>query len=337
MSIKVGILGVSGYTGLELIKLVLNHPSFELAYAGASSASRLSELFPQLRGVFDLEVEVADVNEIKKRCELVFTALPHKESMKYIKELRAHVKVVDLSADYRISAKAYNENYGQHQDLEGLASAVYSVPELHRNSLKNCSLVANPGCYPTASLLALAPFASMIEGKSGVFIDAKSGVSGAGKGLKASSHFISVNENANAYSPITHRHASEIKEHFESLSKEQTQVLFVPHLLPLSRGMLASCFATLKPEFADIDPLAVLEEFYKNEAFVRIYHEPPQIKNVAGTHFADIFAMRDGDKIVIFSAIDNLLRGASSQALANANIICSFDESLGLPRIASFV
>ena len=336
MSIKVGILGISGYTGLELVKLILAHPHFELSYAGASSESRLSELFPQLRGVFDMSVEAADISQIKKRCELVFTALPHMQSMKYIKELREHVKIVDLSADYRISLESFRANYGEHTDAKGLESAVYSVPELHRHSLKNCLLVANPGCYPTASLLALAPFAKMIDEKAGVFIDAKSGVSGAGKSLKASSHFISVDENANAYSPLTHRHAAEIKEHFYALGGAG-DVLFVPHLLPLNRGMLVSVYITLKEQFSQINPLDVLNDFYSNESFIRICHEPPQIKNVAGTHFADLCAYKSGDKIVVLSAIDNLLRGASSQALANANIICGFDESLALPRLAHFV
>ena len=336
MSIKVGILGISGYTGLELVKLILAHPHFELSYAGASSESRLSELFPQLRGVFDMSVEVADISQIKKRCELVFTALPHMQSMKYIKELREHIKIVDLSADYRISLESFRANYGEHTDAKGLESAVYSVPELHRDSLKNCLLVANPGCYPTASLLALAPFAKMIDEKAGVFIDAKSGVSGAGKSLKASSHFISVDENANAYSPLTHRHAAEIKEHFYALGGA-ADVLFVPHLLPLNRGMLVSVYITLKEQFSQINPLDVLNDFYSKESFIRICHEPPQIKNVAGSHFADLCAYKSGDKIVVLSAIDNLLRGASSQALANANIICGFDESLALPRLAHFV
>ncbi|MDY4803724.1 N-acetyl-gamma-glutamyl-phosphate reductase [Campylobacter sp.] len=336
MSIKVGILGISGYTGLELVKLILAHPHFELSYAGASSESRLSELFPQLRGVFDLDVEVADISQIKKRCELVFTALPHMQSMKYIKKLREHVKIVDLSADYRISLESFKANYGEHTDAKGLKNAVYSVPELHRHRLKNCSLVANPGCYPTASLLALAPFAKMIDEKAGVFIDAKSGVSGAGKSLKVSSHFISVDENANAYSPLTHRHAAEIKEHLDALGGA-ADVLFVPHLLPLNRGMLVSVYITLKEQFSQINPLDVLNDFYSNESFIRICHEPPQIKNVAGSHFADLCAYKSGDKIVVLSAIDNLLRGASSQALANANIICGFDESLALPRLAHFV
>lgn len=334
---KVGILGISGYTGLELVKIILNHPEFELSYAGASSKGRLGELFPQLKSVFDMEVEIADVNEIKNRCELVFTALPHMESMKYIKELRNELKIVDLSADYRISKEAYNKNYGEHCDEQGLESAVYGMCELNKDKIKEASLIANPGCYPTASLLALAPFSKFIDTKAGVFVDAKSGVSGAGKSLKASSHFIAVNENANAYSPISHRHAAEIKEHLEHFTMRDTELLFVPHLLPLSRGMLASCYITLQEQFEDIDPLETLRNFYKNEKFIRVVENAPQIKNVSGTHFADITAFKSGNKIVVLSAIDNLLKGASSQAVANANLICGFDEYTALPRIASFV
>lgn len=337
MAIKVGILGVSGYTGLELVKIILNHKDFELSYAGASSEGKIDEIFPQLKGVCDLKVEKADVNEIKSRCDLVFTALPHMESMKYIKELRKSVKIVDLSADYRISYRAYKANYGEHLDKEGLKIAKYIIPEINGENAKKTSLIANPGCYPTASLLALAPFAPLINDKAGVFIDAKSGVSGAGKALKESSHFISVNENANAYSPLTHRHACEIKEHFESLSGQDAQILFVPHLLPLSRGMLATCYFTLSPEFKDTKVLDTLKKYYKGKKFIRVCDAPPSIKNVAGTHFCDLYAMKSGDKVVVFSAIDNLLRGASSQAVANANLMCEIDEYTALPRIASFV
>lgn len=337
MSVNVGILGVSGYTGLELIKILLNHKDFNLVYAGATSAGRTDELFAQLKGVREMDIEIADVSQIKKRCDLVFTALPHMESMKYIKELRSSVKIVDLSADYRISLENYEKNYGAHDDPKGLENALYSIPELHGEKAKNSTLIANPGCYPTASLLALAPFAKMIDAKAGIFIDAKSGVSGAGKSLKATSHFVAVNENANAYSPLTHRHACEIKEHFEALSTNDADILFVPHLLPLTRGMLVSAYATLKPEFCDIEASRILENFYNGKNFIRILNSAPSIKNVAGTHFADIFALRQNNKIVIFSAIDNLLRGASSQAVANANLMCGIDESEALPRIAHFV
>ncbi len=336
--IKVGIIGISGYTGFELIRLILAHPHFKLVLAAASSEGELSEVFPQLKGVLDIPIEVATELAIKERCELIFLALPHTEAMKIAKNLRAsRVKIVDLSADYRVSLKNYELNYCPHLDPDGLKDAVYGLVELNRDKIKSANLIANPGCYPTCSLLALAPFANMLNSDFGVMIDAKSGLSGAGKSLKTSSHFVSVNENINAYSPLTHRHASEIKEHLNHLvaDKNELEVMFVPHLVPLTRGMIASCFGVLKEEFKHIDPLEILRDFYQNEPFIRVRNEPVSAKNVALTHFCDIFAINKNGRIWINSAIDNLLRGASSQALANANIICGFDENIGLPRFGA--
>ncbi|ANE35375.1 N-acetyl-gamma-glutamylphosphate reductase [Campylobacter iguaniorum] len=336
MKIPVGIVGISGYTGLELVKLLLNHPHFELSYAGATSQNELKDIFPSLAGVINLKVEVADVSEIKKRCKLVFLALPHTEGMKIVKELKgSNIKIVDLSADYRVSLENYEKNYCPHLDLEGIKSAVYGLIEINRNKIMGANLVANPGCYPTCSLLALLPFASMLESKFGVMIDAKSGLSGAGKSLKASSHFVSVNENMNAYSPLVHRHSDEIKEHLNLNSDANLDVMFVPHLIPLTRGMLVSAYAVLKGEFKDIQPLEILREFYKDEPFIRIRNEAVSIKNVAGTHFCDIYAINKNGKLWINGGIDNVLRGASSQAVANANLMFGFDEKLALPMLSS--
>lgn len=336
--IKVAIVGISGYTGLELTKLILNHPKFELVYAGASNGGVLSEIFPFFKGVFDLEISPANPSEIAKICDLVFLALPHQEGMRFAKILRNYdIKIVDFSADYRVSLENYEKNYCQHSDKEGLESAIYGLVEINREKIKNSNFIANPGCYPTCSLLGLVPFREMIEPKFGVMIDAKSGISGAGKTPTKTSHFISVNENINAYNPLIHRHSDEIKEHLNLGLKDEISVFFVPHLVPLSRGMLVSSFVKLKPEFLDIEPLEILENFYKNEPFIRIMKEGISVKNVAGTHFCDIFAKKSADTLWINSAIDNLLRGASSQALANANLICGLDERLGLPKFGSFV
>lgn len=334
--IKTAIIGIGGYTGFELIKILLNHSNFELAYAGATNESQIKDIFPCLNNVVDLKVEIADVNEINKRCELVFLALPHKEAMKFAKELNGK-KIVDLSADYRVSLQNYEKNYCKHLDEIGLKNAVYGLVEINRNKIKNASLVANPGCYPTCSLLALIPFAKFFEAKFGVMIDAKSGLSGAGKGLKQSSHFVSVNENITPYNPLTHRHSDEIKEHLNIYSGENLEISFIPHLIPITRGMMVSAFGMLKNEFLNIKPLEILREFYKNDPFVRILDEPVNIKNVIGTHFCDIFAINKNGRIWINSSIDNLLRGASSQAVANANLIFNLDENLGLPRLASLV
>lgn len=338
MKINVGIVGISGYTGLELVKLLINHLNFELSYAGATSQNELEYIFPSLKNVLNLKVEVANTDEIKARCDLVFLALPHSEGMKVAKELRGSgVKIVDLSADYRVSLENYEKNYCAHIDLDGLKDAVYGLVEINRDRIKKANLIANPGCYPTCSLLGLLPFANMLDPKFGVMIDAKSGLSGAGKSLKQTSHFVSVNENMNAYSPLTHRHSDEIKEHLNLAHNTNIDVMFVPHLIPLTRGMLVSSYGILKPEFKDIDLISVLENFYKNEKFIRIRREPVSIKDVAGTHFCDIFAINNGGKIWINSGIDNLLRGASSQALANANLMFGFDESLGLPLVGDSI
>ena len=330
---KVGIIGVSGYTGLELIKILLSHPGFEISYLGASTDGEISEIFPQLRGVFEMRVEAADARVAAQRCDLIFLALPHEKAMEFAREILKfkNVKVVDLSADYRLSRELYEKNYTAHLDPRNLAHAVYGLPELNREKIRAARLTANPGCYPTCSILALAPFVRLLDPALGVFIDAKSGVSGAGKALKTSSHFVSVNENAGAYSPISHRHADEIKEQLQILRGGGFSTLFVPNLLPITRGMLVSAFGVLQKS---VDAEAVLREFYENEPFVRVRSEPVSIKNVAGTHFCDIFVKTAGDKIWINSAIDNLLRGASSQAIANANLMCGFAEATALPRIA---
>ena len=330
---KVGIIGVSGYTGLELIKALLSHPGFEISYLGASTQGEISEIFPQLRGVFEMRVEAADARVAAQRCDLIFLALPHEKAMEFAREILKFksIKVVDLSADYRLSRELYEKNYTAHLDPQNLAHAVYGLPELNREKIRAARLTANPGCYPTCSILALAPLVRLLDPNIGVFIDAKSGVSGAGKALKASSHFVSVNENANAYSPISHRHADEIKEQLQILRGGAFSTLFVPNLLPITRGMLVSAFGVLQKS---VDTEAVLREFYENEPFVRVRSEPVSIKNVAGTHFCDIFVKTAGDKIWINSAIDNLLRGASSQAVTNANLMCGFAEATALPRIA---
>ncbi|WP_169973504.1 MULTISPECIES: N-acetyl-gamma-glutamyl-phosphate reductase [unclassified Campylobacter] len=328
---NVGIIGVSGYTGFELIKLLLNHPKFKINYLAASAESRVEEIFPSLNSIFEFDVKVADAKEAAKKCELVFLALPHQEAMKYAKELLSlGVKVVDFSADYRLSQALYEKNYCEHLDPKNLENAVYGLVELNRDKIRSANLIANPGCYPTASILAIAAFLPHIDRNFGVIIDAKSGVSGAGKKASTTTHFVSVNENANAYNPIKHRHSDEIKEQISLLASTQIPTLFVPHLLPITRGMLVSVYAKLNSQ---IEPLEILRKFYKNEKFIRIINKPANIKDVAGTHFCDITAYVSEDKIFINSAIDNLLRGASSQALANANLMSGFEESLALPTL----
>lgn len=330
--INVAIIGASGYTGLELIKILLNHPKFHISYIGASENKDLLSLHPSLTSLIDQNVQEADAKEVSKVAKLAFLALPHKTAMSFAKELlELGVKVVDLSADYRLSKENYEKHYCTHEDEKNLKNAIYGLPELYKNKIKTASLVANPGCYPTASILGVLPFLPYIDKNSPIIIDAKSGVSGAGKNPNEKVHFVSVNDNISSYNPLSHRHAPEIQEKIYLQSKFNTDVVFIPHLIPVTRGILASIFLRLEQ---DIDEMQVLKDFYKNDKFVRIFENPTNIKNVAGTNFCDIFAKKDGKNLFVSSAIDNLLRGASSQAVVNANLMFGFDEALGIPVIS---
>ncbi len=331
--INVGVVGASGYTGLELVKMLVTHPSFRLTYLATTQGdTTIEQLHPSLEDVISLKVDKADASDVAKSCELVFLALPHKASMGFAKDLLAKgVKVVDLSADYRLDLETYEEHYCKHEDKEHLDESVYALIEYYREELKNTNLAAGPGCYPTATLLGILPFIPYIDTSSPIFVDAKSGVSGAGKKLSESSHFVNINDNIFAYNPLKHRHAPEIAEKIEKIHGVKVNVNFVPHLIPATRGELVSVYATLKD---NIDPLEVLKKHYKNDTFIRIRENPVNIKSTAGTHFCDIFAAKNGNGLFVSSAIDNLLRGASSQALAAANIMCGYDEGLGLPVIS---
>lgn len=355
MAFNIGIIGISGYTGLELVKLLINHKFFNLAYiANTSGESTLYTLYPSLINVApNMPVQKIDLGAIKG-LDLVFLALPHKESMGIVpKILEMGVKVVDLSADYRLNAENYEAYYCKHNDLLNLKNAVYGLVEWNREAIRGANLVANPGCYPTATLLGLLPFIPHLGDKS-VFIDAKSGVSGAGKKLTDNTHFPQINENMFAYSPFIHRHSIEISEKCEFFGKkmsdsrkdsrkdspkdspkqdscESLKINFVPHLSPFTRGMLVSIFVKLKEP---LNPLEILRQCYANEPFIRISDNPVSVKNTAGSHFCDIFALANECDLFISSSIDNLLRGASSQALANANLALGIDEAQGLPKIA---
>ncbi|WP_417326038.1 N-acetyl-gamma-glutamyl-phosphate reductase [Halarcobacter sp.] len=330
---NVAIIGASGYTGLELIKILINHPTFNISYiANSTGEQNVQELHPCLKDIIDVEVSKADANEVAKVADLAFLALPHKTSMSFAKELlELGVKVVDLSADYRLELETYEEHYCPHEDKEHIKDAVYGLPEYYKEELKSSKLVANPGCFPTAALLALFPFIDYIDTNTQIFIDAKTGMSGAGKGLKEVTHFGHLNENCHAYNPFKHRHMPEIQEKVKLVKGVDCQINFVPHLLPITRGMLVSVFATLKE---DVDVNKVLEEAYKDSPFVRVRNTPVDLKSTAGTNFCDIFVETNGKALFVNSSIDNLLRGASSQAVVNANLMCGLDEEEGIPKIA---
>lgn len=326
--IDVAVVGVSGFTGLELIKILSSHPKFNISYMGATdNYDCISEIHPSLKGVFSGKVQKADSKEISKVATLAFLALPHKASMGFAKELlELGVKVVDLSADYRLKLETYEKHYCPHVDKEHLIQSVYGLPEMFKDEIKKSSLVANPGCYPTATILGLLPFLKLRDENFPIMIDAKSGVSGTGKKCSETTHYAKINENCFSYAPLTHRHTPEIKEKLGI-----DDIAFVPHLLPVTRGMLVNSFLLLKEE---INPLKILKEFYKDEKFIRIYEKPVDLKSSSGTNFCDIFATCEGKKLFISCSIDNLLRGASSQAVVNANLMSGFSEDLGIPKLS---
>jgi len=328
--INVGVIGASGYTGLELVKILIKHPSFNLNYvANSEGKTTISELHPSLNGVCNLEVQKADTTIASELCELIFLALPHKTAMAYVKPLIASgVKVVDLSADYRLPQDIYEEFYTPHTDIENLQNVVYGLPEMFKEELKTASLVANPGCFPTSAILGLLPFMDKRVPHTPIIVDAKTGVSGAGKKLSDVTHFVNVNDNLFAYNPLMHRHAPEIAN---KLDVSFDEVNFVPHLIPLTRGMLSSIYIQTSGEF---DAYEILESYYKNAPHVRVSKNPVDMKNVAGTNFCDIYVKQKGNMLFISSAIDNLMRGASSQAVVNANLMMGLDERDGIPDIA---
>ncbi len=224
-----------------------------------------------------------------------------------------------------------NRTTASHIDSKNLKYSAYGLIEYYREEIRKAKVVASAGCYPTATLLGVLPFIKYLDSSIPLFIDAKSGVSGAGKKLSSTTHFVTINENIFAYNPLKHRHAPEIAEKIKKVSGVEFNINFVPHLIPITRGELVSVYGVLKE---DIDPIEILKEHYKEEKFIRIRENPVDVKSVAGTHFCDIFASKNGNALFISSAIDNLLRGASSQALVAGNIMCGFSEELGVPTIA---
>ncbi|MDY0131325.1 MAG: N-acetyl-gamma-glutamyl-phosphate reductase [Desulforegulaceae bacterium] len=337
--IRAGIIGGTGYTGAELVRLLSFHPEVEISCITSRqySGQIFSSLYPGLRTIADIEIEKFSPEETVDKCDIIFTALPHKIPMEIIPEfLEANVKVIDLSADFRFkSQKAYEEYYCVHKAPEYLDKAVYGLSEINYNEIKNASLVGNPGCYPTCSLLGILPLvkAGKINCKD-IVIDAKSGVSGAGRGLSIGTHFCEVDEGFKAYKVMSHRHRPEIEEKIEEISGFKAEVCFTPHLIPVVRGMLSTIYLKTDKSVSESELRKILFDFYKDSRFVRILPEGefPNINDVAGTNFCDIGLKLDFDsgRLVLVSVIDNLVKGASGQAVQNMNLMFGLDESLGL-------
>jgi N-acetyl-gamma-glutamyl-phosphate reductase len=334
--VKVAIIGASGYTGVEAMEILLRHPEAELTYLTAlpDECEHVADTFKQLTGRLDMEIEPLDLDVLSKKADVALCCLPHKVSMGFVpKLLAAGVKVIDFSADYRLKdVTVYEEFYEvEHTDTKNLPVAAFGLPELFREQIKGANLVANPGCYPTGAMLAVAPLLKngLIDTKS-IIVNAVTGVSGAGKNPSERFHYPNMNENVFAYGVGSHRHMPEMEQIATQVASEQVEILFQPHVGPFDRGILSTVYCEPTKDLDDAKLKNIYETFYHSEAFVQVVGAPPGVKNVAGTNYCHVFAKAVKGKIVCFSAIDNLVKGASGQAVQNMNIIFGLDESSGL-------
>ena len=334
--IRVGILGATGYTARELIRLLLQHPEVEITTLTSrqEGSPHISEVHPQFVQQLDLTLENLGPKQVAEKTDCIFSCLPHAASASVILELAdAAVKVVDFSADYRLNDSAsYQEWYDQeHPDATRLGKVVYGLPELFRTSIANADLVANPGCYPTAAILALAPFikAKTIDPTT-IIVDAKSGLSGAGRSPKLTTHFAEANESVSAYSLGQHRHMPEMEQVLGRISDADPSILFAPHLIPMNQGILATVYANPTLDQAEEQWLELLADFYAQEPFVRVVRRLPATKDTLQTNYCDITVRKVRGRVVILSAIDNLGKGASGAAVQNMNIMFAFPETMAL-------
>lgn len=342
MTVRVAIVGPTSYTGYYLMQILLRHPAAKLTYLAShrEELPAISQEFPQLLGRCDLTCQPIDPAKMAAEADVVFLCLPHLVSMKYAPALLDQgLRVIDLSADYRLrDAAQYEQVYGhKHEDTRHLSEAVYGLTELFRRDVQEAQLIANPGCYPTAAALAIAPLLSRSLVKpTNIIVNAASGVTGAGRAPKANLHFPEVNESYAAYGVGNHRHQPEIGQTLSIVRGQPTEVLFTPHLLPIDRGILETIYLDpVDDEVTEEDLLTAYQDAYSGEPFVRIRDEElPNVKYVRDTNYCDL-AVRlvgpeDSRKVIAFAAIDNMIKGASGQAVQNMNLMFELDETAGL-------
>lgn len=344
--LKAGIIGASGYTGAELLRLLAGHPGIEveLATANTFAGERVSSLYPSLAGAYPERMfERLDAAEAVARCDVFFLGLPHGESMKVIGGLALPGrKVVDLSADFRLGAVEYEEWYGEeHVEKELLQRAVYGLPERYRAEIAASDIAAGPGCYPTAALLALLPAADAGLAGGTVVLDAKSGISGAGRKLSLTTHYPQAADGMEPYAVSGHRHLPEITGQLaRAAGGAGPGVVFVPHLAPMNRGILCTAYVPLPRPMSGAEARALYEEAYAGERFVRVLEEGryPRTKSVQGSnecHLA-VETCAGGETLVVMTAIDNLVKGASGQAIQDMNLMCGLPEDMGLAGAGMF-
>ncbi len=344
--LKVAIVGASGYTGVELLRVLYTHPEAAVTCVTSeqSAGKRVSEVFPSLRDRCDLVLENLEPVRVAGKADFIFTALPHKAAMEVVPTfLKLGKRVVDLSADYRLQdAREYALWYEPHLNPLLLKQSVYGLPELKRAKIAEAELVANPGCYPTSVILGLAPLLKKkLIDISTIIADSKSGVSGAGRSAKVDNLFCEVNDGFKAYGVGgAHRHIPEIEQEFSLLAGKKVTISFTPHLVPMDRGILSTIYASPVKPVATLELLKLYTDFYKGEPFVRVLPEGsfPSTAHVRGSNFCDIGLTVDSrtGRVIIVSAIDNLVKGASGQAVQNMNIMNGFPENVGLEGLPLF-
>jgi N-acetyl-gamma-glutamyl-phosphate reductase len=341
----VGIVGATGYTGVELLRLLVQHPEVEVTvltsqkYAGVP----IDQVFPSLTGRLQIKCEELTIDRISQKVDFIFTAVPHKTAMETVPLFYQKGKrVVDLSADFRFKdPEVYERWYQKHTCVDLLPESVYGLPELHREEIKNAKIVGNPGCYPTGALIGLIPLTKegMISYEN-IVIDSKSGVSGAGRDVVLGSLFCEVNEGVKAYKIFDHRHLPEIEQELSQLAQKKIMVTFVPHLIPMDRGILTTIYVNLNKKIKTEDALSIFQEYYRGEPFIRIYPKGkiPNTKDVRGSNYCDIGVIvnESDSRAVIVTAIDNLVKGASGEAVQNMNIMLGYPETMGLDVLPLF-
>jgi len=334
--VRVAVIGASGYTGAESIRIILGHSQAELVYLTAlpQECGAVGEVFGRFKGRCSLQIETLDFDKLKGAADVALCCLPHKVSMGFVPELlNAGLKVIDFSADYRLRDTAVYEKFYnvKHTDKGNLENAVYGFPELFREQIKRADLIANPGCFPTGALLAVAPLLKegLVETGS-IIVNAVTGVSGAGRNPSDKFHFPNMNENLFAYGIGSHRHMPEMEQIASQIAGSDVRILFQPHAGPFDRGILSTVYCVPKTE-VDGEKLSQLyKDFYGDEPFVQICQSAPSVKDVAGTNHCHIYPTFVKGKILVFSVIDNLVKGASGQAVQNMNIVFGLEETLGL-------
>ena len=344
---SIGIIGASGYGGVQLVRLLLEHPQVDIAYLGGDSSAgkQYGSIYPHLNHCVDLTVEKIDLDVVAKRCDAVFLGLPNGLACDIAPALiEKGCKVLDLSADYRFSnLDTYTDWYKKERtDLDTAKTAVYGLPELHREQIKQAQLIGCPGCYPTASLLAIAPLLKQgLIDPSTLIIDAKSGTSGGGRQGKINMLLAEADNSLGAYGVASHRHTPEIEQICSSLARQEVMVQFTPHLIPMVRGILSTVYATLRdPGLVREDLITIYSAFYKSSPFVKVLGKGiyPQTKWACGTNLAYIGIQVDPrtGRVIVLSAIDNLLKGQAGQAVQCLNLMMGWSESLGLPKLSFY-